>query len=235
MIKKTALILTVIAGALSLSACNDNSSSNTDSIYSKHPLVSDKDQFPLINAEKISKYKEGVQYRVLKNPLEYVNNQVTEFFWYGCPHCYAAEPSVSKWVSESNGAYTIKKEHSQLSERWIFDANVFYGLQQVKRMDISKDYFEGRQNGRFKDIEDVKSWLIFNYVNPEQFFNNLNKPDVVKMRELLLSKERGIGAGGVPTFVVEGKYLVLVSGVSSIGGWEGLPGLLSYLSDLDGK
>lgn len=23
---------------------------------------------------------------------------VTEFFWYGCPHCYALEPAIEPWI-----------------------------------------------------------------------------------------------------------------------------------------
>ncbi len=47
--------------------------------------------------------KEGTQYVRLQQPAP-VNLpadkkiEVVEFFWYGCPHCYAFEPTLEAWV-----------------------------------------------------------------------------------------------------------------------------------------
>ena len=44
---------------------------------------------------------EGKDFLRLKSsasPSEDGKIVVTEFFWYGCPHCYALEPSIEPWV-----------------------------------------------------------------------------------------------------------------------------------------
>lgn len=238
MFKKSILAASIIFGALSLTACSDELATKTVDAHNQKTESSQTAQVAQVaqvaQTPKVE-YKEGIQYRVLEKPLEYVNNQVTEFFWYGCPHCYDANPFAHEWADSSNGKYTLVQKHTQLSERWLFDANVYFGLKEVDRMDISQNYFDGRQQGQFKDINDVSAWLQNNGVNPVQFFENLKNPELIKQREDLLAQERSLEAGGVPAFVVEGKYLVLVRGVSDIGGWKGLPGLLTYLADLDGK
>ena len=38
--------------------------------------------------------------------------EVSEFFWYGCPHCYSFEPTINKWVEGSTGWRPIRS-HSR--------------------------------------------------------------------------------------------------------------------------
>ncbi len=50
--------------------------------------------------------KAGVDYQVLQ-PAQPVNVpagkiEVTEFFWYGCPHCAAFDPKLEAWIKKQN-------------------------------------------------------------------------------------------------------------------------------------
>ena len=43
----------------------------------------------------------GALFTELRPPLPTENDnkiEVIEFFWYGCPHCYAIEPYVDEWL-----------------------------------------------------------------------------------------------------------------------------------------
>jgi len=45
---------------------------------------------------------EGDEYKTLARPLAVAGNgkiEVIEFFWYGCPHCFAFEPALEAWVA----------------------------------------------------------------------------------------------------------------------------------------
>ena len=46
--------------------------------------------------------KEGIDFRVINPPLAADKNriEVTEFFWYGCPHCFDFEPVLATWVKK---------------------------------------------------------------------------------------------------------------------------------------
>jgi len=44
---------------------------------------------------------DGRNYRTLDKPLAVPANgkiEVMEFFWYGCPHCFAFEPALQPWI-----------------------------------------------------------------------------------------------------------------------------------------
>ena len=45
---------------------------------------------------------EGVDFHTLARPVSVAANgkiEVIEFFWYGCPHCYAFEPMIETWIA----------------------------------------------------------------------------------------------------------------------------------------
>ncbi|WP_170968507.1 DsbA family protein [Psychromonas sp. SP041] len=172
---------------------------------------------------------------MLEKPLQYKNNEITEFLWYGCPHCYAVNPIILQWEQDKKLTHTLVQKHSQLSERFMFDANVFYGLQLIDKTELRQEYFDKRQQGQFKSTKDINNWIQSKGINQDQFFNALKAPKLIAEREQTLKEERSTGSTGVPAFIVEGKYIVLVRGLSKIGGWKAVPGLINYLSALDGK
>ena len=41
-------------------------------------------------------------YEVLKNPKKRADTErveVLEYFWFGCPHCFAFEPTINDWAA----------------------------------------------------------------------------------------------------------------------------------------
>ncbi len=44
---------------------------------------------------------EGQEYHLVQPPLKTLDPkrvEVLEFFWYGCPHCFALEPDLNAWL-----------------------------------------------------------------------------------------------------------------------------------------
>ena len=37
--------------------------------------------------------------------------EVVEFFWYGCPHCYACEPAIEEWSKRLPNDVSFRKVH----------------------------------------------------------------------------------------------------------------------------
>src|SRR4051794_134709 len=55
---------------------------------------------------------EGVDYRTLEKPQPTESDkkvEVTEFFWYSCPHCHAFEPSLVEWVKKQGDNIVFKR------------------------------------------------------------------------------------------------------------------------------
>ena len=54
----------------------------------------------------------GIDYRTLDKaqPTESGNKvEVTEFFWYSCPHCSAFDPSLEEWVKKQGDWIVFKR------------------------------------------------------------------------------------------------------------------------------
>ena len=56
---------------------------------------------------------EGKQYRRLGQALPTPPGkiEVTEFFWYGCPHCYAFDPALEDWVKSLPADVSFRRLH----------------------------------------------------------------------------------------------------------------------------
>src|SRR5258708_39464969 len=55
--------------------------------------------------------------------------EVIEFFWYGCPHCYALEPSVNAWLKNAPKDVVFRRIPANPSELWGEMARVYYTLE----------------------------------------------------------------------------------------------------------
>lgn len=75
--------------------------------------------------------KAGVEYRVLPTaqPVEAGKKiEVTEFFAYYCPHCYAFEPALAAWVKKQGDNIVFKRVHVALNEGVAPQQKLYYTL-----------------------------------------------------------------------------------------------------------
>ncbi len=76
--------------------------------------------------------EEGFEYRLLSPPLppESASKvEVLEFFWYGCPHCYAFEPSIEPWIKTLPGDVLFRRIPAVFYEAWVPHAKLYYTLE----------------------------------------------------------------------------------------------------------
>src|SRR5437868_2119381 len=52
--------------------------------------------------------------------------EVIEFFWYGCPHCYALEPTVESWSKKLPQDVAFRRVPAPLGQSCIPHAQAFY-------------------------------------------------------------------------------------------------------------
>jgi thiol:disulfide interchange protein DsbA len=76
--------------------------------------------------------QEGADYRVLPQaqPTESGNKvEVTEFFWYSCPHCAAFDPALSAWVKKQGDKIVFKQVPVAFRESFIPQQKMYYALE----------------------------------------------------------------------------------------------------------
>ncbi|WP_295992928.1 thiol:disulfide interchange protein DsbA/DsbL [Rugamonas sp.] len=75
--------------------------------------------------------KTGVEYRTLAAPQPTESGkkiEVTEFFAYYCPHCYAFEPALEAWVKKQGDTIVFKRVHVPYNDSVLPQQKLFYTL-----------------------------------------------------------------------------------------------------------
>ena len=155
---------------------------------------------------------ESVGYETL-SPAQPTQNpakiEIIEFFWYGCPHCYAFEPLLEKWKKNLPANVEFIRLPAAFNELWSKHAKAYYTAEALGIIDkIHTDFFEAIQNGKEKlDTEaTLAAFFAAHGVTESQFKEAYNSFAVdSKMRQAPLMASR-YGITGVPAIIVNGKY-----------------------------
>jgi len=135
--------------------------------------------------------------------------EVIEFFWYGCPHCYAMEPRVNAWLKTKPADVDFKRIPAYPSESWGDLARMYYTLEAMGKLDeYHRKVFDAihKQNVNLANRNKRQEWLKANGIDPakyeevEKSFTVVSK--VSRARQLTQSYK----VDSVPRFVVGGKY-----------------------------
>jgi thiol:disulfide interchange protein DsbA len=135
--------------------------------------------------------------------------EIIEFFWYGCPHCYAFEPLLEKWKKNLPANVEFIRLPAAFNELWSKHAKAYYTAEALGIVEkIHVDFFEAIQNGKEKlDTEaTLAAFFAAHGVTESQFKEAYNSFAVdSKMRQAPLMASR-YGITGVPAIIVNGKY-----------------------------
>ncbi len=139
--------------------------------------------------------------------------EVIEFFWYGCPHCYSFEPSLTKWLKAKPENVDFIRIPAVFSEEWGNHAKAYFTAEALGVVDaVHGDLFDEiqkakQENKRALETEDeLAKFFIAHGVKEAEFRETYNSFMVdAKMRQApALAAKYGIT--GVPAIVVNGKY-----------------------------
>lgn len=137
--------------------------------------------------------------------------EVIEFFWYGCPHCYDAEPQVAAWRARQPPSVEFIRVPAIFSQRWAVLGRAYYVMQQLKLGDDVHTALFAAIHRDHKDLNDEASLTEFfagQGVPREKFKAAFNSFDVDGKVGRANQMTRTYGLEGVPAFIVNGKYRV---------------------------
>lgn len=159
-------------------------------------------------------FQEGVDYEVLPQPGKVEvpgKHEVREFFWFGCPHCFALEEPLNKWRATLPSDVNFIRTPAPMNDNWVPHAHAFYVAESLGKLDeISTQLFNALHVKKEKVFtEDQLATFFTQFGVTETEFNKLYNSFAVRV------KVRQAGAltknyrlRGVPALVVDGKYLV---------------------------
>jgi protein dithiol oxidoreductase (disulfide-forming) len=203
---------------------------------------------PAAAASPATAWVEGVNYTRLvpAQPTQVAAGQVEvlEFFWYGCPHCYALDPLVESWRKTKPAYMSFARVPVMWSEGHRSTARLYYTLESMGKIEqLHTEVFkEIHVNGDFLVTEDpndtagaerLQTAFVKRFGISEDDFRKAYRSFAVEndlqRASQLMERYR---VEGVPTFVVNGKYL---ADVRSAGSPEKLIALINDLATQEHK
>ena len=165
-------------------------------------------------ALRAQQLRPGVDYVVLKPELP-VDTQgkieVLEFFWYGCPHCYALEPLLEPWQKKLPEDAQFKRVPAVFSERWAKDAAVFYALEASGNLErLHRPLFDAIHRDALKtdNGQALGQWLAKNGVDTKKFDEIGRSFSVQSKVRRAAQLSTAYQIDGTPAMAVQGRYTV---------------------------
>ena len=170
--------------------------------------------------------------------------EVLEFFWYGCPHCYALDPQVEAWRKSKPAYITFARVPVMWAELHRSTARLYYTLENLGKLDQlheavfkeihdNNDPLVGTDPNDVAAAERIQTAFAVKHGIPEETFkkayHSFAVETALQRADQLVLRYR---IEGVPSFVINGKYF---ADVRSAGGAEKLLALVNDLAAQEHK
>ena len=155
--------------------------------------------------------------------------EVIEFFYYGCPICYEAQPHIAKWLLTSGPGIAHIRVPAVFTESSESFARTFFTLgamNQIARLHwplYDNHHFDGKQLNIEKN---VVAWVASNGVDEKRFTELWHSSEIQAQVDAAKKALETYDVKGVPTFVVDGKYL---TSARLAGGTKEMMRVVDYL------
>jgi thiol:disulfide interchange protein DsbA len=156
---------------------------------------------------------EGHDYTRLKNaqPVATGNKvEVLEFFWYRCPHCFQLEPGLDKWLKALPKDAEVRRVPAVFRDDWMPGAKLYYTLEQmglVSRLHAKVFDAYHLENLNLNDPALLGGWIARQGVDRKKFEGIYNSFSIQSKATQGARLATAYGIAGVPTFIVDGKYM----------------------------
>lgn len=154
--------------------------------------------------------------------------EVREFFWYGCPHCYALEPALSNWVKHKPANVEFVRTPAT-APNWLVQAQAYYAfaaLGATERTHAALFRAIHEQNRPLNTEPALADFAKEQGIDPAKFREAFNSFGVRTNLERAKRMAEVYQVTSVPMFAVDGKYL---TSPSMVGSEEGVLKVLDQL------
>jgi thiol:disulfide interchange protein DsbA len=134
--------------------------------------------------------------------------EVTEFFWYGCPHCYAMEPYIVSWLKKKPQDVVFKRVPTY-NDNWAPMVTLFYTLE---AMGLAEQYHQKvfdaihKNNVNLNNKTKRDEWLKANGIDPAKYAEVEKSFTVATKVQRAKQLTQAYKVDSVPRFFVNGKY-----------------------------
>jgi thiol:disulfide interchange protein DsbA len=155
----------------------------------------------------------GVDYKALEKsqPAEPGKKvEVIEFFGYFCPHCYALDPILAKWVESQGDKINFKRVHVLFHKTMEPIQHMYVTLEAMGKTEVMhKKIFDAmhRQNQRFTDEASVLAFVSANGIDQKTYLDVYNSFSVQARMRRMPQLLEAYAVTSVPLIVVDGRFM----------------------------
>lgn len=135
--------------------------------------------------------------------------EVIEFFYYGCPVCYEAQPYIARWLQKSGNDVVLRRVPAVNADGWEPFARSFYTLEAIGLLArlhwpvYDNFHFDGK---RLNEEDVMADWITSNGGDGAKFLEMWNSAEIKAKVDAAREMLDTYHVRGVPTLVVDGKY-----------------------------
>ena len=159
--------------------------------------------------------KLGTEFDAVAQPIPTENAakiEVMEIFWYGCPHCYHMEEPLNAWVKKLPKDVYFKRMPGLPNASWAPMAKAFYAMDALGVSEkLHTPLFEAIHKSKTLNPTDETATIVWvtqqsglDKLKVEQAFKSFSTNTNLNRAAQIF---RASGATGVPTLVIDGKYI----------------------------
>ncbi len=176
---------------------------------------------------------EGEHYDVISPEIRGASDkiEVTEFFWYGCGHCYNFEPQVVQWKKSLPDDVVVTGSPAMWNALMEIHAKAFYAAEVLGVLDkVHMPLFQAINvdRKRLASEEELADLFAANGVSREDFSKAYNSFGVGSQVRQANSRARAAKITGTPEMMVAGKYRI---STRKAGGQANMLKLAEFLID----
>ena len=139
--------------------------------------------------------------------------EVIEFFWYGCPHCFALDPYVESWLKHKPKNVVFKRipvamgwgEHMDVDGYAYYTAKAL-GLEPKIHTPLFDAIHRNRQRSLASDKDALQAFFKGYGISKHDFDVTWDSFSVQFEMKKAAATEKRYGLVGVPTIIVNGKW-----------------------------
>ena len=164
---------------------------------------------------------EGHDYARLKNAQPVATGkkiEVLEFFWYRCPHCFQLEPGLDKWLKTLPKDAQLRRLPAVFRDDWMPGAKLYYTLEQMdllRRLHTKVFDAYHLENLNLNDPAVLGGWIAKQGVDRKKFEGIYNSFSIQSKATQGARLATAYGITGVPTLIIDGKYMTSESMTNS--------------------
>ncbi len=135
--------------------------------------------------------------------------EVLEFFWYGCPHCFAFEPALDAWQKKLPADVIFRRVPVAFRESFVIHQRLYYAIEALGMVEqLHRKAFQAIhvEHQRLEKDEEVVAFMVKNGVDKAKFaeaFESFSTRTKAKQASRLAEAYK---IDGVPALGVHGRY-----------------------------